>query len=131
MIPMNPRELQRQLRQLKKLGMKIEQIDNVKRASIELNDKRLVIESPEVFVVEFGGQKMFYITAQSILEEPIALQQPLGTESARGPVSVTDDDVRFVAEYTGVTIEEAREAIMKTGGDIAKAIEIIQSKKRE
>uniref|UniRef100_A0A7C2ZBI2 NAC-A/B domain-containing protein n=1 Tax=Ignisphaera aggregans TaxID=334771 RepID=A0A7C2ZBI2_9CREN len=55
MLPVNPRDLQKQLRQLKKLGVKIEQIEGAKNASIELRDKKLILENPEVFVVEFGG----------------------------------------------------------------------------
>jgi len=44
-------------------------------------------------------------------------------------VEVSEEDARFIAEYTGVSIEEAKQALKESGGDIAKAIEIIQQRK--
>lgn len=129
MFPVNPRELQKQLKQLKRLGVKIEQIEDVKNASIELNDRIIIIENPEVFVVEFGGQKTFYIMSQNIHEEvKITGQKPRETFDIQ--TTVSDEDVRFVAEYTGTSLEKARDAIAKAGGDIAKAIEIIENEKK-
>ncbi|MEM1916838.1 MAG: NAC domain-containing protein, partial [Ignisphaera sp.] len=66
MLPMNPRELQKQLRQLKKLGIKIDQLVDAEEVYIVLSDKKLILEKPDVFIVEFSGQKMFYLVAQNI-----------------------------------------------------------------
>lgn len=129
MLPINARELQKQLKQLKRLGVKIEQIENAKKASIELNDKILVVESPDVFIVEFGNQKMFYIVAQNVREESITITAEKQPQQYT-PLTVSDEDVQFVAEYAGVSLDKAREAIARAGGDIAKAIEIIESEKR-
>lgn len=127
MLPMNPRELQKQLKQLKKLGVKIEQIEDVKGASIELSNRKLILYNPEVFVIEFGGQKMFYIITQNVREETETAQKL--TEASSLSISISDEDIRFVAEYTGVPLEKARDAIVKAGGDIAKAIELIEKEK--
>lgn len=130
MFPINPRELQKQLRQLKKLGIEFEQVTNVKKASIELDDKILVFENPEVFVIEFGSQKMFYIIPQNIREEPKTIQKPVEMGPSTSIILVPEEDIHFVAEYLGVSLEKAREALIKAGGDIAKAIEIIESEKK-
>lgn len=127
MFPVNPRELQKQLKQLKKLGVKIDQIENARSASIELGDKIIILEKPDVFVVEFGGQKTFYIVSQNIREEPRAAEEQATKVSQ---ASITDEDIQFIVEYTGVSPEKAREAMAKANGDIAKAIEIIEREKR-
>jgi len=129
MFPVNPRELQRQLKQLKKMGIKMEQIEHVENVYIDLTDKRIVIEKPEVFVIELSGQRMFYILSQDVREEPkVAI---LGSEiTQQQSVQVSDEDIKFVAEYTGISLDKAREAIIKAGGDLAKAIEIIENEKK-
>jgi len=132
MLPVNPRDLQKQLRQLKKLGVKIEQIEGAKNASIELRDKKLILENPEVFVVEFGGQKMFYIVTKDIREEALTIEQALApnVDTIPSVVNISDEDIQFVAEYAGVSKEKARDAIFRAGGDIAKAIELLEQEKR-
>jgi nascent polypeptide-associated complex subunit alpha len=40
---------------------------------------------------------------------------------------VSEDDVKFIVEYTGVSYEKAREALIKAKGDIAKAIMMLTS----
>lgn len=129
MFPINPRELQKQLKQLKKLGIKMDQIENARIAYIELSDKKIILENPEVFVIEFGNQKMFYILSQNIHEEPkTAVEQSIST-SPQPMLTISDEDIKFVAEYTNVSLEKAREAIVRAGGDLAKAIELIESEK--
>jgi nascent polypeptide-associated complex subunit alpha len=129
MFPVNPRELQRQLKQLKKMGIKMEQIEHVENVYIDLTDKRIVIEKPEVFVIELSGQRMFYILSQEVREEPKVAIVGSGITQQQS-VQVSDEDIKFVAEYTGISLDKAREAIIKAGGDLAKAIEIIENEKK-
>jgi nascent polypeptide-associated complex subunit alpha len=129
MFPVNPRELQRQLKQLKKMGIKMEQIEHVENVYIDLTDKRIVIEKPEVFVIELSGQRMFYILSQDVHEEPKVAIVGSGITQQQS-VQVSDEDIKFVAEYTGISLDKAREAIIKAGGDLAKAIEIIENEKK-
>ncbi len=127
MLPINPRDLQRQLRQLKRLGIKMEPIEGVERVVLELSDKAIVIENPQVISMEFGSQKMFYIVGQNIREEKVVKAKEVPTEvTAPQVVQISDDDVKFVAEYANVDEARARRALEIAGGDIAKAIELIQ-----
>ncbi|MEM0227222.1 MAG: nascent polypeptide-associated complex protein [Ignisphaera sp.] len=124
MFPINPRELQKQLKQLKKMGMKIEQLENVDEVVIQLEGKKLILEKPDVMALEFASQKVFYIVPKSIREE-------IGGIKAETPAtSIKEDDISFIAEFTGVSRDVAREALIRAGGDIAKAIEILQSEKK-
>lgn len=104
-------------------------IAGASRVIIELEDKDIVLDSPQIMVLEMAGQKVFYIVPSGIREEPrqriaeVSLEKPIVT------VEVSEEDARFIAEYTGVSIEEAKQALKESGGDIAKAIEIIQQRK--
>ncbi|MCS7111151.1 MAG: nascent polypeptide-associated complex protein [Ignisphaera sp.] len=125
MFPINPRELQKQLKQLKKMGMKIEQLENVDEVVIKLGGKRLVLERPDVMSFEFASQKIFYIVPKSVKEE----SEDVNT--AKQSLSVKDEDVSFIAEFVGVSYDAAKEALIRAGGDIAKAIEMLQSEKKQ
>ncbi len=130
MLPINPRELQRQLKQLKRMGLRFEALEGVKRVVIEFDDHDIVIESPQVFTLEMSGQKMFYVTGVSIREEKKTIVKELeSTAIPTTAITISEDDVRFIVEYTGVSEEEARKALEEAHGDIARAIEIIQSRR--
>lgn len=129
MLPINPRELQKQLKQLKRMGVKIESIENVERVSIEMKDKVLALIEPEVVVFEMGNQKIFYISSQDIREEA-KVQEVVSKPSEKIEAGIKDEDISFIAEYTGVSMDEAKEALIEAHGDIAKAIEFIQQRQR-
>jgi len=123
LLPINPRELQRQLRQLKRMGISINQLEGVKKVILELEDKDLVLEEPQVMVMEFGQQKVYQIVAGKVRE--VARESIREAEPA---ISISEDDVRFVAEYAGVSEEEARQALIRAKGDIAAALMMLQQK---
>lgn len=129
MLPVNPRELQKQLKQLKKLGVKMDQMENAKAVYIELDNKKIILENPEVFIIEFGNQKMFYVLSQTIREETKHAVEEPALPSSQTVLTVSEEDIKFVAEYTNVPLEKAKEAVIKAGGDLAKAIELIESEK--
>ncbi len=130
MLPINPRDLQRQLKQLKRMGLKMDTIPNVSRVIIELEDKDLVLENSQVMIVEMAGQKMFYVIPTTVREEPRQRIAEVSLEKPLAAIEISEEDARFVAEYTGVSIDEAKQALQEAGGDIARAIEIIQQRKR-
>ncbi len=130
MLPINPRDLQRQLKQLKRMGLKMDTISNVSRVVIELEDKDLVLENSQVMIVEMGGQKMFYVIPTTVREEPRQKVAEVSLEKPLASIGISEEDARFVAEYTGVSLDEAKQALREAGGDIAKAIEILQQRKK-
>jgi len=113
------------------MGVKIDQLQNVQKVVIELQDRQIVIESPEVMVMEFANQKFFYITG-SVREEPLkpAEEKPVETALTTS-TRVSEEDVQFVAEYLGISREEALNLLTEAKGDIALAIELGQMRKRE
>ena len=107
MIPgMNPREMQKAM---KRLGIKQEEID-ANEVIIKTNNNEIVIKNPQVSKVNMMGQETFQV-----------IGQPIEREISSEP-EINQDDIKTVMEQTGVTEEEAKEAIQKNDGDLAKTI---------
>jgi len=104
MIPgLNPKDLQKAM---KKMGIKQEEIP-AEEVIIKCADKNIVIKNPSVSKVNAMGQETFQIAGGEIIEETS---------------SISDDDVKTVAEQAKVSEDKAREALEKSDGDLAKAI---------
>lgn len=110
MMGFNPRDLRRAM---KRMGIKLEEVNAV-RVVIELDDgSRLVVSGPQVSVMRMKGQPpMIYVVGDIEKEEP----------PQAGSVEISEEDVMLVAEQAGVSPEEARRALEEAGGDIAEAI---------
>ncbi len=102
----NPRQMKKMMKQL---GMEMEELA-AREVVIKLEDREIVIENPSVSVVKAMGQKTYQITGEE-----------------REVTSIPEEDVKLVAEQAGVSLEEAREALEKTGGDLAEAIVLLTS----
>jgi len=130
MLPINPRELQKQLKQLKRMGLKMEQLE-AEEVSIISRGRIMLLKNPQVMVLEFGNQKVYYIIPESVEERVLSEEDKSAPSTATAPsvggVSISSDDIEFVASYLGVSKEKAAELLKKAGGDIAKAIELGQS----
>ncbi len=117
MLPFNPRELRRMLR---RMGIRVEDLSNVKSVSIVLNDCEIIIRNPQVSVMTVQGQKIYQIVGGQ--EERVELS---AESSVVEEVTFSDDDVKFIMEQAGVSRELAIKALKEAGGDIAKAILLI------
>ena len=96
---------------MSKMGIKSEEIE-ASRVVIETPEKNIVIENPQVTMIEMQGTTSFQIGG-SVTE----------VGKAAAEVKITDSDIDFVAERTGITDRELiKETLEKEGGDIAKAI---------
>jgi len=84
---------------------------------IKAKDKEIIIEEPEVAVLEVQGQKIFQITGGKITEKSIARR-----------IQIPEEDVILVAQQANVSLEEARAALEQTGGDLAQAILLLTQK---
>lgn len=119
MFPL-PRDLERQLR---RMGLKVEELKEVKLVLIETSDREIMIENPQVFMMVLKDQKIFQIIGSNVKE----IREVEKRESEA--VSISDDDIKFVMEQTGASYEEARDLLKRAGGDIAKAIMIYNEEK--
>jgi nascent polypeptide-associated complex subunit alpha len=98
----NPAQMQRLMKQF---GIKSEEV-KAKKVTIELEDKKLVIENPSVIAIDARGQKTFQVIGET-------------KEETLGP---SDEDIEMVMEQAKASREEAVKALKESNGDIAEAI---------
>ena len=94
---------------MKKMGVKQESIDAT-QVIIKQKDKELIINNPDIQKVVMMGQESLQITGT--IEE-----RPLNQE----------EDIKIIIEQAKVSEKEAKEALRKADGDLAKAILELQN----
>lgn len=106
MIPgMNPKQMKQMM---KKLGMSMDQLEDVERVVIYTKQGNYIFEPAEVVSTTMQGVTTYQINGESKFE-PAEIEIPA-------------EDVTLVAGQTGVTEEEALAALKSAKGDIAAAI---------
>ena len=118
---MNPRE---QKRMMQRMGMNMDSVADVQQVIIRTADKDIVIDEPEVAILQVQGQKMYQIIGGQVSEQ--APSQPAASAASAKP-AFSEEDVQLVADQTGRSLEKAKEALQECGGDLAKAILLLQS----
>lgn len=113
---MNPREAKRMMQ---RMGMSMNNVQDVTQVIIKTSGKDIVIEQPEVAILNMQGQKIFQVAGGTITEKT--------PEGAASKLAVAEEDVQLVADQTGKSVEEARKALEECEGDLAKAILLLQS----
>ncbi len=111
MIPgMNRKQMKQMERQMKKMGMKMDNLDGAIEVIIRFDDKELIIDNPSVSVMNVGGQETYQIdgTAREVEIEY--------------EIEIPDDDIEMVANQAKVSKEEAEQALIDCKGDLAEAI---------
>jgi len=98
---MDPRKMQQLMKQM---GIDSEEL-SAKRVVIETDSEKLIIEEPQVTKITMQGNTSFQIAGKIRKEE-----------------SISEDDVKMVAEQAGVSEDKAKEALKDCKGDIAEAI---------
>ena len=99
---MDPRKMKMMMKQL---GIKNEEL-NVKKVIFELEDKKLIIDDPQVSAIDMQGQKTYTVIGNA--------REEAG--------ELPEEDIKMVAEQTSVSEEEAKKALEENDGDIAEAI---------
>jgi nascent polypeptide-associated complex subunit alpha len=118
---MNPRE---QKRMMQRMGMNMDSVPDVEQVIIRTAGKDIVIDEPEVAILVVQGQKMYQVIGGQVSEQAPSAR---GTASAPAKPTFSEEDVQLVADQTGKSLEKARDALLESGGDLAKAILLLQS----
>ena len=107
MIPgrMNPRQMNQMM---KRLGISVKEIENVKKVIIQTNTKEYIFENVDVTMMDAQGQKTYQITGKPRIVEK--------------KEEIPKEDIDLVVEQTSKSVEEAKKALMESKGDIAEAI---------
>ncbi|RLF59524.1 MAG: nascent polypeptide-associated complex protein [Thermoplasmata archaeon] len=104
---LNPRQMKKLMQQM---GMKMTEI-KAKEVIIRTEEEEIIIESPNIVVVEAMNQKTYQITGKERVKSKIP-----------------EEDIKLVAQQANVSEEEAKKALEEANGDLAKAIMILQEK---
>ncbi len=113
---MNPRETKRMMQ---RMGLNMAAVDGVEDVVIRTASKEIVIAEPDVSILEVQGQKIYQITGGQVTERAPERKAPA--------TAFAEEDVRLVADQTGKSLDAARKALEESGGDLAKAILLLQS----
>ena len=111
MIPgMNKKQMKQMERQMKKMGMKMDELQGVQEVIIRFEDKELIIDNPSVSLMNIMGQETYQVEGK-------AREVELEYE-----IEIPDEDVEMVANSANVSADEARAALEECKGDLAEAI---------
>ena len=96
---------------MQRMGMNMGAMPEVEQVVFKTSTKEIIVENPEVTVMEMQGQKIFQVMGERITEKTV--------EKA---VKIPEEDVQLVATQANVSPEQARAALEQTKGDLAQAI---------
>jgi len=102
---------------MQRMGMNMETVEDVKEVVIKTPSKEIIIEEPEVAILQVQGQRIYQVAGGKVTEKAPERKAP----------TVPEEDVRLVADQTGKSVDEARKALEESGGDLAKAILLLQA----
>jgi nascent polypeptide-associated complex subunit alpha len=121
---LNPRKMQKMMEQM---GIDVTELD-VSSAVLQLDDgTELVFDSPDVTRMDARGQETYQVVGSP--EEREGADPAGGEAEGEGSTTAADDDgipeedIALVAEQSGASTAEAREALEAADGDLAAAIE--------
>ncbi|MDH5451450.1 MAG: nascent polypeptide-associated complex protein [Candidatus Bathyarchaeota archaeon] len=104
----SPREAKRMMQ---RMGLSMGGVPDVQEVLIRTATKEIIVQNPEVAILEMQGQKIFQVTGGKIAEKKI--------EKA---ITIPEEDVQLVAQQAKVNLDEARAALEQTKGNLAQAI---------
>ena len=111
MIPgMNKKQMKQMERQMKKMCMKMEDLDGVREVIIRFDEKELIIDNPSVSLMNVMGQETYQIDGK-------AREVELEYE-----IEIPEEDIEMVANSAGVSKDDAKAALEECKGDLAEAI---------
>ncbi len=107
---MNPAKVKQMMKQM---GINITEVNDVEQVIIRTSDKDIVFNDANVSIMNSQGVDTY---------------QVVGTpEEVARELEIPDDDIRLVAEQTGVSEGQARDALKNANGDLAEAIMALSS----
>jgi len=109
-------------RQMQKMGMQTENIDGVIEVIIRKEDEEIVISQPQVQLTAMGEQDVYSVIGKGETRSPTSSQ-----DTTEPDVEIKEADIQLVSQQAGVSAEDAKTALIDTGGDLARAILLLKS----
>jgi nascent polypeptide-associated complex subunit alpha len=112
----NPREAKRMMQ---RMGMSMDSIPEVNQVIVKTATKDIIIDEPEVAMINMQGQKIYQVMGGRVSEKAVVVEKKL---------AIPDEDIQLVSGQTGKSVEEAKKALEESGGDLAKAILLLHNR---
>lgn len=114
---------------MRRLGMTTEAVDDVDEVIVRTRDKEHVFKSPEVTILTVQGVRTYQVVGTPEIRPRSAATEGGSSGTASGspaapapPAGPPEEDVQLVMDQTGVSREEALDALESTQGAPAEAI---------
>jgi nascent polypeptide-associated complex subunit alpha len=105
------------MRMMQKMGMQVNELDGTKEVIIVTDNKRIIIDGPNVATVTLQGQQIYQVTGGTQREEPLVKVE-----------MISEEDAQLVSTQAGVSLDDAKMALKAAEGDLAKAIVELKKK---
>ena len=118
---LSPRQLRRlQARMLGNLGLDLKELGKADQVIIRFPNREIILEGPNVLEMKVENESIYQIVGGERVE---------GEMMEEAKYEPSEEDLALVAAQAGVSEEEARNALIEAGGDLAKAILLLKSRK--
>jgi len=104
-------------RMMQRMGLSMTPLSDVEEVILRTSGKEIVIQNPEVSVLDLHGQKIFQVAGGEISEKTLERK-----------ASIPEEDIQLVAQQAHVSLDKARVALEETSGDLAEAILLLSQK---
>jgi len=112
---------------MQQMGMKMDELGDIKRVILQSDTREVVIEGPAVTSMNVQGQKMYNVVGGKETTRKLEAKAEEAVVEAPAPV-IPEEDVLLVAQSANVSMEKARAALEQSGGDLAQAILMLQTR---
>ena len=126
----NPRKMQQMMEQM---GIDVDEIDATEVVITTADGEELVFTDPDVTRMDARGQQTYQVVGEPDTREAAGAideadaDADSGVEAGASAAGIPEDDVELVAARTGASTEDARAALEEADGDLAAAIDRLES----
>ena len=100
-------------RMMDKMGLDMDEVENVQEVIIKTDKKEIIISKPSVTEMKAKDNSIFQVIAESYEEKELEI-----------PI-FSDEDIALVCQQANVSEEKAKDALVEAEGDLARAILIL------
>ncbi len=115
-------------RMMNQMGMKMDELGDIKRVILQSDKREIIIEGPQVTSINVQGTKMYQVAGGRETEGKPSTVAARVTEPEEAPLEIPEEDILLVAQQANVSIEVAKRALEDNEGDLAQAIIKLQTR---
>ena len=109
-------------RMMNQMGMKMDELGDIKRVILQGDKREIVIEGPQVTSINVQGTKMYQVAGGRESErKPSAGETAVAPEPEETVLEIPEADILLVAQQANVSMDVARRTLEDCEGDLAQA----------